>query len=259
MCWLQTNQIQAICSTVKPRNGARISISAQVLKTRLGWNNHCRHWSSSCLIVSHGQICLRDAQYKPAYNHHVFAWPAWMVVRLLFLMLNDGWQAKTGRGEFSPHPECPWGEFSQKWPQKEWLNNVMKIPQIFPKENGSKWKMIPNRSRSMFDMWLPNQCLRWKTGTKGRCIPTDSDRSTSLAGPSFIHTIYLKNGEICWVRCLGPMRRRYIYIGKTLFLRIGIWVHTRLPQGTLWFGKSHGKHFEIWDIAKWWQIIFSDE
>ena len=180
MCWLQTNQIQAICSTVKPRNGARISISAQVLKTRLGWNNHCRHWSSSCLIVSHGQICLRDAQYKPAYNHHVFAWPAWMVVRLLFLMLNDGWQAKTGRGEFSPHPECPWGEFSQKWPQKEWLNNVMKIPQIFPKENGSKWKMIPNRSRSMFDMWLPNQCLRWKTGTKGRCIPTDSDRSTTV-------------------------------------------------------------------------------
>ena len=61
------------------------------------------------------------------------------------------------RGEFPPQPEYLQGEFlpnrsvrgvkfypnqsitfSHKWPKREWLD--MKISQISPKENGSKWK-----------------------------------------------------------------------------------------------------------------------
>ena len=88
------------------------------------------------------------------------------------------------RSEFSPQPVYPRNEFYPnlsiqiftKMTQKEWLN--MKTSQILPKESGSKRK---NDTQQEFVWHLntqPMSYLRWKTGSKGRHIPTDSDRGT---------------------------------------------------------------------------------
>ena len=77
-------------------------------------------------------------------------------------------------------------KFSQKWPRKSVY--IWKFHKFFPKRVAQNEKLIPNKST--FDIWIPNQRVPEvkKRGSKGRHIPTDSDRS-ALQGAKGEHVV----------------------------------------------------------------------